>query len=66
MDGYWYKYYATEGAHGADDFTLTDGYVVVWELIDGDELETLCERYADLKVGDVIEVFILEKVAPTV
>ena len=28
-----------------------DGYVVVRELIDGDELETLCERYADLVLG---------------
>ena len=28
-----------------------DGYVVVRELIDGDELETLRERYADLVIG---------------
>ena len=28
-----------------------DGYVVVRELIDGDELETRRERYADLVLG---------------
>ncbi|HCQ99024.1 MAG TPA: translation initiation factor IF-2, partial [Acidobacteria bacterium] len=38
----------------------------VSEVKNGLECGIAFERYADLKVGDVIEVFILEKVAPTV
>lgn len=38
----------------------------VSEVKNGLECGIAFERYADLKVGDVIEVFILEKIAPTV